>query len=422
MKLQIIYFASPRYWAQDDMLQTVETLGCLGLPDAACTLVQSESDLAQLAPSKDTVLVAVALSGAVQSCIMAAAARYGAVVLYGVYIEGNVSEKTQADLLRANAAPTFMDCWAMLRRTHAFAATALNKEELQRQLRVMSAHLAIKGQKLLVIGETEPWVISSSRNMDVYRNRFGIEVECVLQQDVLDRYAAMADAEAAPYEQFFRERMSHVEEPSDRDITNAARMTAVLVSLLEEHGADGMAIACFDLLRCGTTACMGVSYINDYLGKFAACEGDVDSACTMMLMSKLTKAKVWMANPALCPDQSILYSHCTAPVQIRPDEACNCILRNHHESGIGVSLQVALPEHRTVTLCRISDNMSSAVVFMGETASGKYLPCCRTQIYVKPDDFTHYMDTALGCHQVMVFDDIRKELELLIKSFGIALL
>ena len=115
-----------------------------------------------------------------------------------------------------------------------------------------------------------------------------------------------------------------------------------------------MAIACFNLLSLGTTSCLGVSYINDCTAQMAACEGDLDSAVTMLMMKRLTDTKPWMANPGLHPKGIVNFSHCTAPLAVDGRQDCPYILRSHHESGIGVSLQVEIPGSVRLTACRVS--------------------------------------------------------------------
>ena len=99
-----------------------------------------------------------------------------------------------------------------------------------------------------------------------------------------------------------------------------------------------------------------------------------------------------------------------------------CVLRSHHESGIGVSLQVSLPVDCTVTICRISDEASKITIHRGVTIYGDYECACRTQLHIKMEDSQHYLDTALGCHQVFAFEDITGELQKLAGLFRLEIL
>ena len=146
-----------------------------------------------------------------------------------------------------------------------------------------------------------------------------------------------------------------------------------------------------------------------------------DSAVTMLMMKHLTSTKLWMANPGLQPDGTVNFSHCTAPICCMGD-SLPCTLRSHHESGIGVSLQVELPQKKRVTACRISDEASKMTVHLGYSAAGPYETACRTQMHVRFDDAPHYLRTVLGCHQVFAFEDVEEKLLRLAALFGLDVL
>lgn len=414
----VVFFAARRYWPEEEILrETYENLkGKIGIDSS---FLVSDGEIPEaLRRDANSILVAVPMSGAVQKDISGLMRRYPCGVIYAAYVKGNAGREDECRMLEKNAAPTVMDCWGVLRQHHPCVKLALNREQLFSYLRVFGAYNAMKGAKLLLIGETEPWVISSSR-MPADYGKMGIRIEKVPQQEVLDRYGKMTDADGAVYYHTFKNGACKIQEPEESDLKNAARMTAAFVRILEEYNADGLAIACFDLLKSGTTSCLAVSYLNNNTEKIAACEGDLDSACTMLFMKKLTRGNLWMANPALYPGGLVNFSHCTAPVSVDSGCACSYSLRSHHESGIGVSLQVELPAHRRLTACRISGAENKITIQTGTSQAGEYLPCCRTQLYVKFDDFNQYIETALGCHQVFCFEEIQKEAKLLAQMLGL---
>jgi L-fucose isomerase-like protein len=419
MKKIAACFAASRYFGDRAELERVYGELCMGLQSIAtdCRLIVDGQGVDELPAQADALLIIVPMSGAVQKDILRAAERFAAVVLYGAYILGNVSDSASALMVKNNAAPTLMDSWSVLRKRHARALLALNAAELSRRVRLIAAYGELQGKKLILIGEPEPWVISVSRNLDDYR-KLGITVTQVAQQEVADLYARMTEADAKPYFDKYRGGAAACVEPTESDLMNAARMTAALVQTLENHQADGMAIACFNLLSLGTTSCIGVSYINDCTDKIAACEGDLDSAITMLMVKQLTDTKVWMANPGLHPQGVVNFSHCTAPLAVNGVCDCPYTLRSHHESGIGASLQVEMPSGVRLSACRVSGAWGT---FTAQGATGETGPreeCCRTQLYVRFDDFDRYLQTALGCHQVFCFEDVTADFTTLARWLG----
>lgn len=418
MKTVYAFFAARRYWKDEDKLQAAyKELSALAGNCPHCLITESDP----VTPPAGDCLVVVPMSGAVQKNVLAAAARYDSFVLYGAYIRGNASKEICEAMLYNNAAPTLMDTWGVLHRRSPRAMLALNAAQLEEKLQVLCAYYHVKGARLLKIGETEPWVVSNADSVQVYTEKLGVEIVPVAQKELADLYETAGEEQAKPYHEWFTGHSKGCKEPTEADLWNASRMAWALHTLLKKYEAGGCALACFNLLQTGTTVCLGVSYINDCTGMVAACEGDMDSAVTMLLMKKLTNTRLWMANPGLQPDGSINFSHCTGPLCCL-GEPLPTTLRSHHESGIGVSLQIEMPVGQTVTACRVSDNMSKMTVHRGVTKAGPYEPACRTQMHVQLEDVDHYLRTALGCHQVFAYEDITGKLRDLAELFGLEVL
>lgn len=417
MKPLILFFASSRYWPKEDELTQSYAALAARFPDAASLLVTDESALAQLPENACAVLVP--LSGGVQRLMLEAARRLSFSALYVSYAPENVGEAIAALCLARNAAPALMDCWGVLRRE---GKTILVRDEaaLLRALRVFAAAARIRSAKLLHIGGAEPWVVSNAAD-DAYQRALGVEIEFVAQDEIAARFRKTSDLEAIPYQAHFTKDARDIIEPCTNTQRLAARMNVALLKTLEAHQADGMALSCFRLLDEGVNCCLGVSYINEKTPCIASCEGDMDSALTMLMVKSLTGCAGFMANPALCAQDTVHFSHCTLPLDVCA-APLSYILRSHHESGIGVSIQAEIPVGLPVTACRYSGVEHALTLSRGVTISGPYRAACRTQTYVRFDDFDRYVDTALGCHQVLAFADIREEMQLLARVLGIKLL
>lgn len=418
MKTVYIFFAARRYWKDENALQAAyRELSTLAGNEEHFLVTENDPDTAAAADCA----VLVPMSGAIQKRILTAAAQYESAVLYGAYIRGNASAAVCEQMLCCNTAPALMDVWGVLRRTHPRTQLALNTAALTDALQLLEACHHVRHATLLHIGATEPWVVSNASHPGIYTEKLGVKIRFVAQNELAELYNAATPQDAQPWLEHFRTRAHACAEPTEADLENACRMAWALNALLERYRADGCAIACFDLLKTGTTACLGVSFINDCTDRVAACEGDLDSAVTMLLMKKLTGTRLWMANPGLQPDGSINFSHCTAPLCCT-GAPLPCTLRSHHESGIGVSVQVDIPAGTTVTACRVSDEAGCMTVHRGITQNGPYETACRTQLHVRLENTPHYLDTALGCHQVFAFEDITAKLEKLASLLGLRIL
>lgn len=421
MRIILCCFASNRYWRDKNELDN--SFSCikneLGNICSEAYLVDDDFDIDTLGNRNDDLIVAVPMSGSVQPRILDTTSRFGNVIIFAGYIKDSFKDGTSQKILINNAAPAVMDVYAVLKRERENVILAVGVDELQKRARALCAVENIKGCRLLAIGKTEPWVISSVKNWDIVRKKLQIEIVDVEQSELVELYNGMENDNS--YTKEWLDGAAKLVEPTASDVADATRFQTALIKLIEKYNARGAAIACFQLLKTGTTACLGVSHINTYTDYAVSCEGDMDSAITMLIMKQLAHDTVWMANPNLQPNKTVNFVHCTAPTEVN-GEKCSFILRNHHESGIGVSPEVMLPQSVTMTACRISNNLSQITVQNCVGIASEYEPSCRTQLCVKFDDFDKYVRTALGCHQIFVFRDIKQELIYVAEALGLEIL
>ncbi len=415
MKIISIFLVATRYWTQQDKRLNAYEAAAQRMREIAdtCVLIQ-DGDVSQLPEAgEEDCLVVVPMSGAVQKTVLEAAARYPFVCLFASCVRGNFESDLSREMLRLNASPTLMDSWAVLRRIHPHAFLATDMEELKTVKKVLGAYVYVTNARILLIGETEPWVISNSQSLSAYQERLGVEILQIGYEELIRYYEEVNVEETRYLIDHFKGQAETIVEPTDDDLYGSCRLAAALTNMLEAYQAEGAALACFRLIEVlKINSCLGVSYINDCTDRFVACEGDLDSAVTMLLMKKLSKDKLWMANPNIQPDETVNFVHCTAPLTVCGNQ-CRYTLRNHHETQVGVSPAVEFPVGERLTLCRVSKDASAMTVQGGNSVAGCHEDTCRTQMRVRLDDFHSYLDTVLGCHQVITFGDITKELAML---------
>lgn len=413
MKAIIALFFATKYWQDKSEIEKVS--GIISKSFAlteTITVIDGEVSVLDKYKDHDTIII-VPCSGSVQPDIIKGSAGFKNKVIFAPYVEGNFDVATTNKILYANAAPTLMDVYSVLKRDEDIRLIKTT-DRLKKYLKAAAAAEKLKNSRLAVIGETEPWVISSERDMGVYE-RFGIEIVRVPQKELAELYNTVEESDARYIYDYFKNGADKIEEPNDTDIQNAARMAHAMLKILGKYKCCGLAIACFDLItKTAINPCLGVSYINGQTPYFAGCEGDVDSAVTMLFMRTLTDQSPWMANPNLQKDNSINFVHCTAPIGSN-----KYVLRNHHETGIGASLQVMYETGQDVVLLRYSGHLNTLSINKGKTVPGRYEPSCRTQVRVELQDFDKYINNVMGCHQVISFTDIAQEMEELAKSLGI---
>jgi len=421
MKTILCCFASSRYWKGSEELNKAFLniqAELKGLFESAY-LIDEDFNIDQLGNQKDNLMLAIPMSGGVQPNVIKVSDMFAETILFAGYVKGNFSKELSDKMLINNAAPAIMDVYAVIKRQQGNVSLCIDKKGLSSREEAIRTIKEIKGCKLLAIGKTEPWVISSVKDWTVVKDRFGIEIIDVDQEELIEIYNNLQFE--TEEEGFWGNCAEKIVEPLAEDIKNATRFQTALVKLIEKYKASGAAIACFNMLKTGTTSCLAVSYVNTYTNYVASCEGDMDSAITMLIMKRLSNDNVWMANPNIQSDGTINFVHCTAPIKIN-GQNCKYILRNHHESGIGVSTQVELPKNVKMTACRISNNLSQMTIHSCIGEKGQDEPTCRTQLKVRFDDFNSYINNVLGCHQVFVFKDIAQELRYFAEIIGLEII
>lgn len=397
----ITAFFATKYWQDTDEIERVfseikETFA----PREIIKIV--DGDLSGLkAESGDDSIVIIPCSGSVQPDIIKASKGFKNKIMFASYIEGNFKAATTDRMLYCNAAPTFIETYSILRREGNVKLIKTTKE-LKAYLNAAEAAVRIRHSKIGIIGAPEPWVISVSRDFDKYKKQTGIDIVQIQQSELAELYNSAAEEEYRHIYDYYKGKAAEIAEPTDIDILNAAKMAGAMLKIIKKYGVDGVAVACFDLIsKTGINPCIGVSYINGETPYFAACEGDLDSAVTMLFVRALTQDSPWMANPNLQKNDTVNFVHCTAPIGNN-----RFILRNHHETGVGVSPQVEYGLEPVVTAIRYSAESNSITINKGRCVEGRYEPCCRTQVHIEFEDFEHYINTVPGCHQVIVFSDI----------------
>ena len=427
MKVLAGIFISTRYWNDSGKMNVAIEEGKKVFQSFAdeVILFYDTEEVSLEKYDADDIFIVIPFSGAVQPSVLRTSTHFNHVCIYAAYIQGNVSPSLATSMLALNAAPTVMDSYAVIKRTNEQVKLALDEQGVRQFIRVHKAYDSVSHSTLLLVGDTEPWVVSASRDLSVYENRLGCKISVIHPDELIKIFAALeaTDPEVGKITKHFMDASGgDLVEPNLDDVIKASRLAASLLILLQNHTASGVAIACFNLISLlDTTSCLGLSYINDCTSSIASCEGDVDSLVSFLMMKQLTDDKLWMANPNLQNDKTVNFSHCTAPIFVC-GKNCNCRLRNHHESGKGVSPEVSLPVGQTLTLFRLGNDAKSVTINTGISIEGNAEKTCRTQLRVRLDTFDRYIETSLGTHQVIAFEDISKELNQLSKLFGLEVL
>jgi len=418
--LNLVAFSSSNYWKDENqiyyaeiMLSEIESKLINRKINCSKIIITKNEDIRELEKNsllKDQPALFFPMSGATQELMLKSSSVFD-VLGIGVTYTGFFIDKAIADkFLVKNAAPAAMDIYAVLKRTKKNLKLFSDLDEVLKRFTAKRAVERMKNSVLLRIGETEPWVISSTKDIGDIKNKLGVNAISIPQTDLEEEYMGIKESDISEMVNSWELSAAMFIDVDKKDLVEAVKLSAAVNKLAEKHSADAVSIACFNLLNSiGTTACLSVSALNDNEFYVGGCEGDVDSTLTLMLMKSLTGKAGWIANPMIEHNSALRLAHCSAP---RYGNKFPMHLMKHHESGIGVSPKIFMSACERVTLARLGNNLSSINIFSGVTVATDSIETCRTQILVKLDDLEAYKEKVLGCHQVLTFGDYSEELKI----------
>lgn len=425
--LPVVVLASPVYWRdpaqRDAVVARVRTELEQGSPvPLEFHSVFAAGDVERVAATlHGRTSVVLPLSGAVQPWMVRLAESLGHVGLANAYLPGFLSSALAAELLDRNAHPACTDFFARQRRAGRPARWLASVAELHELGRANQAVERLRSAHILKIGETEPWVINSTREPARFRAALGCTVVPVAAEELYREFRTVSDAEAARMAADWVTKASSLAGPAQPDVVRATRVLVAMRRLLERRGADALSMACFAMIgELDTTSCVALSTLNDSADAIGACEGDLDAAVTLYLLKALGSDFVWIANPIIHAANRIDLAHCTAPRCACGGDLSYRLLR-HHESGRGVAPEVALPAGRPVTLVRIGGDLTELCVHPGRTERAAKQPTCHTQIRVQIPSSRDFLNTLNGTHVVLTYGDRRAELALCADLLGLRL-
>lgn len=174
-----------------------------------------------------------------------------------------------------------------------------------------------------------------------------------------------------------------------------------LKEIVQKYKLDGITLRCFDLLTTvKNTGCIALSKLNDE-GIPAACEGDIPTLLTMMIVKRLTGELCFQVNPArIQANGEILFAHCTLPLGMTEKYEYT----THFESGIGVAIHGDLPAG-DYTLVKLSGDMQRLLAVDVELERCQFEPnLCRTQVWIKaaPEVAQYFLTNPIHNHHVLI--------------------
>ena len=314
---------------------------------------------------------------------------------------------------RSNSLAASMEILSYLRQNnmkgeiiHGSAVYITKRIKLLSQ--VEDARNTLLGSRLGIIGQPSDWLISSSVDENVVRQRFGVELVNIPMNELLDVISETPEP--------LSEDSSDIEAIRS-SLPGANKIYKALKTLVENYQLQGFTLRCFDLLTAiKNTGCLALAKLNAE-GIVAGCEGDVPAMISMMIVRSLLGVSGFQANPSRIDPETgeLIFAHCTIPL--------NMVERfeydTHFESGIGVGIRGFMKEG-PVTVFKVSGDKSRHFIAEGYLTQNLSEPnLCRTQQKIQLTDksqISYFLSNPIGNHHIILPGHYKALLEEMVSS------
>ncbi len=271
-----------------------------------------------------------------------------------------------------------------------------DRKKYMSYLSIFRALERLNGKRLGLLGEVSDWLVASSIDGALLKEKLGIALVRIPWRDAGDFRGYDPD----------HGFLGKYDQGAKLNIEDAGRVESMLKDLIMSRRLDAITVECFSLVQeHGVTACLGLSFLND-LDIPAGCEGDLCSIAGMMVAREVLGAIPWMANVAGIKDSEVLLAHCTAPTSILSGYEVD----THYETGKGTAVKGSL-DAAEVTIFRLGNRLDKLFYAHGKVVDGMYEKhACRTQLYVEFDPWVirKLKENPLGNHHLILPGDHTK--------------
>lgn len=256
----------------------------------------------------------------------------------------------------------------------------------------------------------------------------GIPMEHVSFAEVNEAWKAADKDQSRAVADRWQKNAMDVIDVSRETLETSAAMYLGMKEVLKKHGANAIAINCLGGFYGGhihAYPCLGFHELNNE-AMVGACECDVRSTATMILMNKLTRGRPgYISDPVIdTSKRQIIYAHCVASNKVfGPKGQTNPFkIMTHSEDRQGASVRSILPLGYMTTTLEIHPQRKEIIFHQGKAvANDPDDRACRTKLGVEPVGDIEKLFTMWdhwGWHRVTCYGDLKEPVFALADTIG----
>lgn len=264
-----------------------------------------------------------------------------------------------------------------------------------------SAALSLSGDKIAVFGEPSDWLIASNVDRDFLKQKFNIDFVDIPLETLFRRFSLIDDNMVEFLTTDFQAVTSRGE-TTERDLLDSLKIYLAINQICQENNCTCATVRCFSIIeKLKATGCLALALLNDE-GIDAACEGDLQSLLSMILVRRVTGMPSFMANPsAMSKDNhTTTFAHCTVPTTM-----CRRYgFRSHFESQCGLAVAGEFSPSEVYTIFKWGGEKLDR--FFVEEAVSVVAPSnenlCRSQLTLNFYNPEYMLNNPIGNHHIIV--------------------
>lgn len=264
-----------------------------------------------------------------------------------------------------------------------------------------SAALSLSGDKIAVFGEPSDWLIASNVDRDFLKQKFNIDFVDIPLDTLFRRFSLIDDNMVEFLATDFQAVISRGE-TTERDLLDSLKIYLAINQICQENNCTCATVRCFSIIeKLKATGCLALALLNDE-GIDAACEGDLQSLLSMILVRRVTGMPSFMANPsAMSKDNhTTTFAHCTVPTTM-----CRRYgFRSHFESQCGLAVAGEFSPSEVYTIFKWGGEKLDR--FFVEEAVSVVAPSnenlCRSQLTLNFYNPEYMLNNPIGNHHIIL--------------------
>ncbi|MCF7668283.1 MAG: hypothetical protein K9N48_00700 [Verrucomicrobia bacterium] len=256
---------------------------------------------------------------------------------------------------------------------------------------------------------------------------FGTKIKRITSKELNKAYSN-ADLDAAQKQRrIWTRNAARIIEPTKDEILRSGIIYQAMSDLMTEYKAQALAIDCLSLFYGGKLKaypCLGLFQFNND-GLVGACEGDLQSTITMLIMNYLVGLPGFISDPVIDTSKNqIIYAHCVCTNKpFGHDAPSNPYhIRSHSEDRHGAAVRSLLPLDEITTTLEFNAERKEVIMHRARTVENIDEPkACRTKLAAEVigdiDKLMTHWD-KWGWHRVTFFGDLKRRVEHLSALMG----